>query len=126
MKKEAVCAVVSVPVDKLPYKYNEVEELVKGRDLVFRILQTIGFKFLQGAVFDEFVNSADTFQIVVVKYDETSVFCEVDVDFNIEIVVDSVLKRRNTVFGKFFIVKSAMRDGTVKQPLIIHFFTLYH
>ena len=28
MKKEAVCAVLSVPVEKLPYKYNEVEELV--------------------------------------------------------------------------------------------------
>lgn len=28
MKKEAVCAVVSVPVEKLPYKYNEAEESV--------------------------------------------------------------------------------------------------
>ena len=28
MKKEAVCAVVSVSVEKLPYKYNEAEELV--------------------------------------------------------------------------------------------------
>ena len=28
MKKEVVCAVVSVPVEKLPYKYNEAEESV--------------------------------------------------------------------------------------------------
>ena len=28
MKKEAVCAVVSVPVEKLPYKFNEAEESV--------------------------------------------------------------------------------------------------
>ena len=28
MKNEAVCAVLSVPVDKLPYKYNEAEDLV--------------------------------------------------------------------------------------------------
>ena len=28
MKKKSVCAVVSVPIEKLPYKYNEAEELV--------------------------------------------------------------------------------------------------
>jgi len=28
MKNEAVCTVVSIPVEKLPYKYNEAEELV--------------------------------------------------------------------------------------------------
>ena len=28
MKNEVVCAVVSVPVDKLPYKYNEAEDIV--------------------------------------------------------------------------------------------------
>ena len=28
MKKEAVCAVVSVSVEKLPYKFNEAEESV--------------------------------------------------------------------------------------------------
>lgn len=105
------------------FAVNERKEIFESGDCILGVCERIFFEFRKSAILDKFVDSANTFQIVVVKNHHVTVFCHVNVDFDIEVVIDGKLIRRHAVFGKFFVVKSAMRDGSCKKPLKIHIFS---